>query len=108
MSAHKPLSAVNSTSVIWAGGLIAFASVEILVCYLQWVKSRGAILSFHFLYLPVMLSLPISTIFPLYVKLKSSVEFQHCPETVGRLSYLAAVSIIIAYVTLLICMGQVL
>ena len=101
--------AISEPPFVWAGAILVCLGVECLVCYVQLAKYRYSISTLRFFYLPIMLSLPWSTVVPLYVKLQDSVN-QLMPDQTTRkqLSYFAAVSMLITYLTIFIVLGELL
>jgi hypothetical protein len=68
--------------------------------FLPAVEAFVQSLVFHFYYLPIMLTLPLSTGWPLYVKLKNGPELVN-PSFVARISSALALLTLVSYVTLL-------
>ena len=96
---------VDFTAFIWLGAILLFLALECLVIYSQVTRHLGSFRSLHFFCLPIMLSLPLSTGFPMYIKLKNS-DTSIPIDTMNRISRFAALFMFVTYVTLLICLGE--
>src|ERR1700722_6760558 len=63
---------VRLASGVWLAAVFMFVGLEGLVIFSQLSRHSYSPWSLHFFYLPVMLTLPLSTGWPLYTKLKNS------------------------------------
>jgi hypothetical protein len=103
------LSQTNRTAnLIWIASVLSFGLLECVVIYSLLMRPTSTHWLLHLIYLPVMLSLPISTGWPLYNELKKRSEIAVESELIARISYSLAVSTLVSYLTLLIVIGELL
>lgn len=60
----------------------------------------------HFWYVPVMLTIPLSAVFPALVKARTDFAHLAAKKEQEKLSVVVAYSVLMAYVTLFICLGE--
>ena len=94
-------------SAVWFAAVLVFVALEGMVIFSQLSRHLYSPWSLHFFYLPIMLTLPLSTGWPLYVKLKDGPELVD-GNFVARISSALALVTLVSYVTLLIGVGELL
>jgi hypothetical protein len=92
----------------WIGAVLIFLLLEAMTLYGQHRKHPFSGWSFQFLYVPVMLTLPFSAIAPMYFGAKSGKYGETSEGERTRLNFVVSFAILMAYVTLLICVGELL
>jgi len=90
-------------SYCWIGAVLIFALLEAVTMYSQYRKLG---LSFRSFYLPVMLTLPFSATAPLYRDAKSGKYGKASESELSRLKFTVSFSVLMAYLTLFICLGE--
>ena len=87
--------------------MLVFVGLEGVVIFSQLSRHLYSPWSLHFFYLPIMLTLPLSTGWPLYVKLENRPELVD-PNSVAHISSALALLTLVSYVTLLMGVGELL
>jgi len=90
----------------WVGALLILIGLECLVIASQLTKYHIPIKSFRFYYLPVMLTIPMSAIGPLCLNNRSDKSDEPGEAKRSSIMQVAAFSLLIAYITLLVCLGE--
>jgi hypothetical protein len=91
----------------WAGSVLIFIMLECIVIFSQLQKHVLEPSSFRFFYLPIMLTLPFSSLAQLDRDKGGKTGIVSNDER-SRLSFVVSFSLLIAYLTLLICLGELL
>ena len=94
-------------SAVWLAAVLVFIGLEGVVIFSQLSRYLYSPWSFHFFYLPIMLTLPLSTGWPLYVKLKNGPELVD-PNFAARISSALALLTLVSYMTVLIGVAELL
>jgi len=94
------------TKYLWVGAFLAFSLVECLVIYSELTRYSSRPWFFHFLYLPVMLSIPLSTGWPLWRGLRKGLLVTNDIVMMDRISSALATMTLVSYLTLLIGIGD--
>jgi hypothetical protein len=92
-------------SYCWIGAGLIFVLLEAMTMFSQYRKHPSG-LPLRFFFVPVMLTLPFSAIAPLYLDVKSGKYAEMSESERGRLNFTVSFAILMAYVTLLICVGE--
>lgn len=92
----------NPTKYLWVGAFLTFLMVECLVIYSELTRHSSKPWFFHFLYLPVMLSIPLSTGWPLWRRLRNGLLAANDIVMIDRISFALATMTLVSYLTLLI------
>lgn len=96
----------NLARFCWIGAVLTLVVLEVLVVFSQFHKLRFGPRSLHYFYVPVMLTLPLSAIAPLYLRARAGRYGVMNEDEQGRLSFVASFSLLVAYLTLLVCVGE--
>jgi peptidoglycan/LPS O-acetylase OafA/YrhL len=91
---------------LWASAIVAFVVLEFIVVYAEFTKHSSKPWLFHFLYLPVMLSIPLSTGWPLWRGLRKRLLATNDIVMMNRISFALATMTLVSYLTLLIGIGD--
>jgi hypothetical protein len=87
---------------LWASAILAFVALECIVVYAEMTRHSSKPWFFHFLYLPVMLSIPLSTGWPLWRGLRKRLLAIDDIVMMDRISFALASMTLVSYLTLLI------
>ena len=98
-------SQIKSAPAMWMGANCLLALIEGVVIYSQLHHPGVQLWSFHFFYLQVVLSVPYSVISPLYLNARPG-RLGSDLDAEGSLAYVAAFSLLVAYVTLFISLAE--
>jgi hypothetical protein len=98
-------SQIKTAPAMWMGVNCLLALIEGVVIYSQLHHPGAQLWSFHFFYLPVVLTVPYSVISPLYLKARSE-RLGPDLDAQRSLSYVAAFSLLVAYITLFISLAE--
>ncbi len=97
-------SQIKTAPALLIGAKCLLVLTEGVVIYSQ-LRHGVRLWSFHFFYLPVILTVPYSVISPLYLKARhGSLSVDRDVE--GRQSYVASFSLFVAYITLFVCLAE--
>ncbi len=93
-------------SLTWIAAVAVFMGVEVAVIAGQLSSRSEPIWSLHFSYLPIMVSLPLTTALPLSVQLNRRPEWAANEQLRNQVSYWLGLLTLIAYLTLWISIGR--
>jgi len=99
-------SQVKAAPTMWVGVNCLLVLIECVLILTQLHHPGVRLWSLHFFYLPVAVTVPYSVISPLYLRARSGEHIGTDQGMEGRLSYVAVFSMLVTYITLLICLGE--
>jgi cation transport ATPase len=91
---------------IWASAVAAFVIVECMVIFAEVTRHSSKPWFFHFVYAPVMLSVPLSTGWPLYRDLSKRLETNNEIDMKNRVSSAIATLTLVSYLALSIAVFE--
>ena len=91
---------------IWASAIAAFVTLECIVIFAEFVRHSSKPWFFHFIYAPVMLSVPLSTALPLCRDLRKRLEAVNEIGLKDRISGALATLTLVTYVALSIAVFE--
>ncbi len=101
-------SQIKTAPAMWVGTNCLLVLIECVVIYSQLHHPSVRLWSFHFFYLPVVITVPYSVISPLYLRARSGRLSSTNLDAEGSLSYVASFSLLVTYITIFICLAEVL